>query len=106
MSFIRNEVLRRSPGAPTLDLSAWGHGYVVDVDCIILESCHSTWIFDTEHREFRRILKGMEVADRPVTTEWPSYSDLHLDPWTETFTVYLNATHTRQIQSWRPHAQL
>ncbi len=73
----------------------------MDVNCIILESCHSTWIFDTEHKEFRRILKGMEVADRPVTTEWRSYSDLHLDPWTETFTVYLNAMHTRQIRSWR-----
>jgi hypothetical protein len=73
----------------------------VVVDAVILESCHSTWIFDREHKQFCRILKGLEVADRPVTTEWRSYSELHLDPRTESFTVYLNATHTRQVRSWR-----
>ena len=70
------------------------------MDVIILESCHSTWIFDREHEEFCRILKGVEVADRPVTTEWP-YWDLHVDPQTETFTVDLNAARTRQLRSWR-----
>ena len=71
------------------------------MDAIILESCHSTWIFDREHKQFCRILKGLEVADRPVTTEWRPYADLHLDPRTESFTVYLNARHTRQVRSWR-----
>jgi hypothetical protein len=75
------------------------HCYVVDE--IVLESCHSTWIFDHEHKRYCRILKGIEVADRPVTTEWRPYSYLQLDPQTETFTIYLNAAHTRQIRSWR-----
>ena len=74
---------------------------VYPVDAIVLESCHSTWIFDREQKQFCRILKGLEVADRPVTTEWRPYSDLHLDPRTETFTVFLNAAHTRQVRSWR-----
>jgi len=82
-----------------LGFSASEHRYVVDAT--ILESCHSTWIFDGEHKQFCRILKGVEVADRPVTTEWRPYADLHLDPRTETFTVYLNARHTRQVRSWR-----
>ena len=71
------------------------------MDTTILESCHSTWIFDRDHKQFCRILKGVEVADRPVTTEWRPYADLQLDPRTETFTVYLNARHTRQVRSWR-----
>ena len=69
------------------------------VDSVILESCHSTWIFDSEQKKFCRMLKGIEVTDRPVTTEWRPYWDLLLDPQTETFTVYLNAAHTRQIRS-------
>ena len=33
---------------------------------VILESCHSTWIFDTDRMRFRRILNDIEVlkADR------------------------------------------
>ena len=82
-----------------LGFSAWSQGCAVDA--VILESCHSTWIFDTEQKQFCRILKGVEVADRPVSTEWRPYADLDLDPRTETFVVYLNATHTRQVRSWR-----
>ena len=77
------------------------HHHVVDV---ILESCHSTWIFDSEQKRFCRILKGIEVADRPVNTQWRPYWDLHLDPETETFRVYLNPGHTRMIRSWS-HAE-
>lgn len=94
-----NEVLSGPPGFSTCEFSPSGHGCVVDA--IVLESCHSTWIFDQEHKQFCRILKGIEVADRPVTTEWRPYCGLHLEPQVETFTIYLNATHTRQIRSWR-----
>jgi hypothetical protein len=94
-----NEVLRGFPGSSTPRFSPSDHGCVVDT--IVLESCHSTWIFDTEHKQYCRILKGIEVADRPVTTEWRPFWGLHLEPGIETFTIYLNAAHTRQIQSWR-----
>jgi|SRR5580658_9558018 hypothetical protein len=99
VSFNCNQVPSRFPGSSTLGFSAWSDR--CPVDAVILESCHSTWIFDAEHKQFCRILKGVEVADRPVTTEWRPYSELHLDPGTESFTVYLNAAHTRQVRSWR-----
>lgn len=99
VSSICNEILRKFRSSSTLGFSGWGHRY--RVDAIILESCHSTWIFDKEQKQFCRILKGVEVGDRSVTTAWRPYADLHLDPRTEIFTVYLNAAHTRQVQSWR-----
>ena len=30
-------------------------------DFSVLESCHSTWIFDTERMRFRRVLKGLAL---------------------------------------------
>jgi len=68
---------------------------------VIFESCHSTWIFDTGRMRFRRILKDIEVGHRPVSTAWRSYFELDADPTSETFTVVLDAAHSRQIRSWR-----
>lgn len=68
---------------------------------IVLESCHSTWIFDPTHQRFRRILKGMEVDQRLVVTQWRPYWQVQLDPDGESFTVFLNASRTRLIRSWR-----
>ena len=71
------------------------------MDVIIVESCHSTWVFDPDRKQFCRILKGIEVARRPVSTEWRPYWQLETDPLTEAFWVYLNASRTRLIRSWR-----
>ncbi|MGD0748927.1 MAG: hypothetical protein ABSB68_14060 [Acidimicrobiales bacterium] len=71
------------------------------MDTVILESCHSTWVFDSARMRFCRILKGIEFAKRSVSTEWRPYWDLEINPGDETFTVYLNATRTRVIRSWR-----
>jgi hypothetical protein len=71
---------------------------------IILDSCHSTWVFDSVRMQFCRILKGIRVADRSVTTLWRPYWRLELDPQTDTFSVYLNASRTRLIRSWQ-HTQ-
>jgi hypothetical protein len=71
----------------------------------ILESCHSTWIFDPAGRRFRRVLKGTAVAGGPVSTGWRPYWRLVLDPRTETFTVVLNAEGTRLLRSWRHTAR-
>ena len=68
---------------------------------LVLESCHSTWLFDTDHRRFRRILKGIGAEELPVVTEWRPYHALELDPRSETFTVLLNADGTRRLCSWR-----
>jgi hypothetical protein len=75
------------------DSSSW--------DVQVLESCHSTWVFDPRRRRFRRILKGLHFAQRSVSTEWRPYWCLDLAPDGEGFTVYLNADKTRLIRSWR-----
>jgi hypothetical protein len=79
-------------------------GDVLPMDAIVLESCHCTWIFDPDRLQFCRILKGIEVAGRSVCTAWRPYWQLELDPEAEGFTVYLNASRTRLIRSWR-HTQ-
>jgi ligand-binding SRPBCC domain-containing protein len=72
-----------------------------DVGYTVFESCHSTWVFDTERRRFRRILKGLEVEHHPVGTQWRSYHHLDCTDDSEAFTVVLNAAGTRLIRSWR-----
>jgi hypothetical protein len=68
---------------------------------VVFESCHSTWVFDTEHKRFRRILRGIEVHDRAVVTEWRPYFGLEVPDDSEAFTVLLNAGGSRMIRSWR-----
>jgi hypothetical protein len=67
----------------------------------VFESCNSTWVFDSEHMRFRRILKGIEVDSRPVCTEWRSFYGLEVADDSESFTVLLNPEGTRLIRSWR-----
>jgi hypothetical protein len=71
------------------------------VDAFVLESCNSTWLFDTERMRFRRVLKGADVGRRPTTTEWRPYFRIDLDPRSESFVVVLNAEGTRLLRSWR-----
>ena len=68
---------------------------------MVLESCHSTWVFDTEHQRFHRVLKGSGTEQHPVTTEWRPYYGLEFKEDSEAFVVLLNAAGTRLIQSWR-----
>jgi hypothetical protein len=67
----------------------------------IFESCHSTWIFDTDRLRFRRILIDIEVGRHSVSTAWRPYFQLEAEPTSETFTVVLNADRSRRIRSWR-----
>jgi hypothetical protein len=71
------------------------------VERLILESCHSTWVFDTERSVFCRILKGVGVEEHPVATQWSTYYGLEFKDDSEAFTVLLNPAGTRLIQSWR-----
>jgi hypothetical protein len=66
---------------------------------ITLESCHSTWIFDPRQLRFCRILRGIAVGQRRISTEWRPYWDLEIDPHGRTFTVFLNEAHTRMVRS-------
>jgi hypothetical protein len=67
----------------------------------VLESCHSTWIFDTERLRFRRILKGLELDAHAATTSWRPYFGLEIDPISESFVVLLNPEGSRLLRSWR-----
>jgi ligand-binding SRPBCC domain-containing protein len=71
------------------------------MDPMIFESCHATWLFDTEAMRFRRIVKGVEVDGHPVATAWRAFYGLELDEHSETFTVLLNPAHTKLLRSWR-----
>ena len=68
---------------------------------LVLESCHSTWLFDTERMRFRRVLKGLDLDSRTATTDWRPYFGLDLDPVSESFVVLLNEEGTKLLRSWR-----
>src|ERR1700693_1351339 len=71
------------------------------VETCVLESCSSTWLFDTERMRFRRVLRGVDVGRHPAVTDWRPYFGLDLDPRSESFVVMLNAEGTRLLRSWR-----
>jgi len=68
---------------------------------MILESCNSTWLFDTEGKRFRRVLKGVDVGHHATATAWRPYHRLEIDPGSEGFIVVLNAEGSRLLRSWR-----
>lgn len=68
---------------------------------MVLESCHSTWLFDTTRMRFKRILKGLDIDARSASTAWRPYFGLELDPLSESFVVLLNPEGTRLLRSWR-----
>jgi hypothetical protein len=69
------------------------------MNIITLESCHSTWIFDARQLRFCRILRGISVAQRRISTEWRPYWELEIDPHDKTFTVVLDEARTRFVRS-------
>ncbi len=68
---------------------------------LVLESCHSTWLFDTERMRFRRILKGLDLDARQASTAWRPYYGLEMDSMSESFVVLLNPEGSRLLRSWR-----
>jgi hypothetical protein len=68
---------------------------------LVLDSCHSTWLFDVPARRFRRILKGLDVDPALAATDWRTYERLELSDESDAFVVVLNPAGTRRIRSWR-----
>jgi len=68
---------------------------------LVLDSCHSTWLFDAAGKRFRRILKGLDVDPALAATEWRDYERLEFSEESDAFVVVLNAAGTRRIRSWR-----
>jgi len=69
-------------------------------ESVVLEPCHSIWIFDTEEHRFQRLVKGVMAADAP-TTGWRPYFGLDVDPKSHAFVVLLDQDATRLLRSWR-----
>ncbi len=67
---------------------------------VVLESCHSTWMFDPDNKRFCRVLKG-PLGSSSVATEWRAYDRLVLHPESDAFVVFLDASGTRLLRSWR-----
>jgi hypothetical protein len=68
---------------------------------LTVETCHSRWTFDPEHRRFRRVPKGPGLSSLMAVTGWRPYHELILDPHSDSFVVVLNEAGTRMLRSWR-----
>lgn len=68
---------------------------------LVVDSCHSTWLFDESAHRFRRILKGLNVDPTLAATDWRPYARLEFADDSDAFVVLLNEAGTRRIRSWR-----
>ena len=71
------------------------------MDDVVVDSCHSRWIFDTKSLRYRRILKGPAFAKRITMTDWRPYHELDLDTVSDSFVVVVNEAGTVRLRSWR-----
>ncbi len=68
-------------------------------DVHVLESCHSTWVFDAGRGRFRRVPRGVDIW-MPSEKEWHPYHRLEVDHTTGAFAIALNPDGTRMLRSW------
>ena len=64
----------------------------------VLESCSSTWIFDSAIHRFRRVPHGAPVSVA-VPAQWAEYHRLELDESRSCFTVELDRHGTRILRA-------
>jgi len=67
---------------------------------VVLESCHSTWLFDPAEHRFCRVLKGPRIGSS-VATQWRAYDHVLVYPDSDAFVVFLDSSGTRLLRSWR-----
>jgi hypothetical protein len=67
----------------------------------IIESCNSTWVFDTTGRRFRRVPKGTPLDLPTSAADWESYVKLEVDVDSDAFLVTLNEAGTKLLRSYR-----
>lgn len=70
----------------------------------VIESCHSTWIFDLANHRFRRTVKGREL-NRRFSTDWRVYDHVVFDSESGAFLIFLDALGTRVLRSQRHSGQ-
>ena len=69
------------------------------MNIITLESCHSTWIFDSRQLRFCRILRGIAVGRTPDLHRVAPLLGARDRPHGKSFTVFLNEARTRLVRS-------
>jgi len=69
-----------------------------------IESAHSTWLFDTDRRRFRRLPPGADVDAPALDGDWEPYFSLNIDDEQDAFTVTLNEDGTRLLRAFRKPA--
>jgi hypothetical protein len=67
----------------------------------VIESCNSTWIFDTKRMRFRRVPKGTPLDLPAAADDWTRYYNLELDLESGAFLVTLNESGSRLLRSFR-----
>ncbi len=70
-------------------------------DYIVLESCNSTWLFNEEKWEFKRVLKGLDLDNNSASTEWRKYFGLEVDDESDAFVIKLNESGSRLLRAWQ-----
>jgi hypothetical protein len=72
---------------------------VIGREVHVLQSCHSTWVFDVGRGRFRRVPRGVDIT-MPSEQEWHPYYRLEVDASTGAFAIALNPDGTRMLRSW------
>jgi hypothetical protein len=89
-------------GAVGMEGDSLGAPAIADTSgLLVVDSCHSTWLFDVSAQRFRRILKGLDVDPALAATDWRTYDRLEFSEGSDSFIVLLNEAGTRRIRSWR-----
>lgn len=70
----------------------------------VVESCHSTWIFDFQNHRFRRVVKGPAIITKALSTTWRSFDHVMFDSESGAFLIFLDALGTRVLRSRRHNA--
>lgn len=63
----------------------------------MVESCTTTWAFDTERARFTRLPRGLALSSS--SAEWRPYHSMHIDREAGTVEVALDAAGTRLLRS-------
>ena len=78
-----------------------GAGRSPSTELQIIESCNSTWLFDTERKRFRRVPRGSSIDLPAVAGDWERYFKLEVDVEDDSFLVTLNEAGSRLLRSFR-----
>lgn len=71
-----------------------------DATPLVIESCHSVWLFDESNHRFRRMVKGLG-SEATIATDWRLYDHLVVEEHSDAFLVFLDDSGTRLLRSRR-----